>query len=219
MKKVSPRSSDSWGGKPQKRMAATYEKIVRQNLNALFRNPAEDLADRMQAHQRGTRFEFYAFGELCVIQPDQLTLNDKLQTGVLGILISLYALHAKPKKCVLEPFKAFKDFRDSMPYIGAFAAHTQHILNAHVDRIKKHRVRIMAKLNGINAPVELGGDFSFVVFPLPKIALCYIFYQSDEDFPASATCLFSNNAHLFSPVDAQADIGEYTSKTILNLLD
>ena len=200
-------------------MVATYEKIVRQNLNALYRNLAQDLAERINARQQGTRFEFNAFGDPCVIQPDHLTLSNKLQTGVLGILISLYALHAKPEKCVLEPFKAFKDFPDSMPYTGAFAAHTQQILSTHVDRIEKHQSRIRAKLDGINAPEEMGGDYSFVVFPLPKIALCYIFYRSDEDFPASTTCLFSNNAHLFSPLDALADIGEYTSKTILNLLD
>jgi hypothetical protein len=58
-----------------------------------------------------------------------------------------------------------------------------------------------------------------VVHPLPKIALCYIVYKADEDFPASVTCLFSANAHRFLPTDALADTGEYTSKKILEITD
>lgn len=40
----------------------------------------------------------------------------------------------------------------------------------------------------------------------------------DEEFPASATCLFSNNALSFLPIDALADIGEYTSKKIIEII-
>ena len=40
-----------------------------------------------------------------------------------------------------------------------------------------------------------------------------------SDFPASATCLYSNNANRFMPTDRLADVGEYTSRKILNLID
>jgi hypothetical protein len=40
----------------------------------------------------------------------------------------------------------------------------------------------------------------------------------DEKLPASATCLFSNNALSFLPIDALADTGEYTSKKIIELI-
>lgn len=75
----------------------------------------------------------------------------------------------------------------------------------------------METLGGSEAPEGTGGDLSMVLRPLPKIALCYLFYEADEDFPASATCLYSANAEQFLPVDALADVGEYTSKTILNI--
>ena len=106
-----------------------------------------------------------------------------------------------------------------MPYAGAFVTHTQQILVPHVERIEKEKHQIMANLNGHNAPAYVEGDFSFIVYPLPKIALCYIFYEADDDFPASVTCLYSNNARLFLPVDALADVGEYCSKTILKLVE
>ena len=106
-----------------------------------------------------------------------------------------------------------------MPYVGAFTTHTEQLLVPHVAKIKASVHKITKTLKGEKAPSEAGGDFSFIVYPLPKIALCYIFYEADEDFSASVTCLYSNNANLFMPVDGLADVGEYTSRKILNLIN
>ena len=106
-----------------------------------------------------------------------------------------------------------------MPYVGAFTTHTEQLLVPHVAKIKESVQTITKTLKGEKAPSEAGGDFSFIVYPLPKIALCYIFYEADDDFPASLTCLFSNNANQFMPVDGLADVGEYTSQKILKLID
>ena len=105
-----------------------------------------------------------------------------------------------------------------MPYVGAFTTHTEQLLVPHVAKIKESVQIVTETLKGEEAPDGTGGDFSFIVYPLPKIALCYIFYEVDDDFPASATCLYSNNARLFLPVDGLADVGEYCSKTILKLV-
>jgi len=58
----------------------------------------------------------------------------------------------------------------------------------------------------------------FITWAFYITILYYIFYHADEDFSASATCLFSNNALSFLPVDALADTGEYTSKRIIELI-
>ena len=79
--------------------------------------------------------------------------------------------------------------------------------------------RILETLDGRRTDAAGSGDFSFIVRPLPKISLCYIFYHADEDFPAAVTCLYSNNASGFMPIDGLADVGEYTSKKILALID
>ena len=196
-----------------------YAKIVSNNLDKIFSNPVDEMAVALPASQKGRGIVFDAFGAKCRIQPDGIYLNDEKQTGVLGILISLYALHAKPQPSVLEPLKGFKDVPNSMPYVGAFATHTERILVPHVEKIKSASERITEELQGQEAMTEVGGDFSFVVYPLPKIALCYIFYESDEEFPASVRCLFSSNALNFMPIDALADVGEYTSKKIIQIIE
>ena len=199
-------------------MTDNYAKIAQNNLDQLYRDLPIKLAENLPGKQDGDQFIFNAFGETCGIAPDGISLSNKNRSSVFDILISLYALSARPDNCELLPFKAFKEFPDSMPYVGAFTTHTEQLLIPDVEKIKAGLNIIKEELNGEAAPTGTGGDFSMVVYPLPKIALCYIFYEPDEDFPASATCLYSNNARLFLPVDGLADVGEYTSKKILEIV-
>lgn len=199
-------------------MTDNYAKIAQNNLDQLYKNLPDDLARNLPGRQDGNRFAFNAFGETCVIAPDGISMGGKKHLSVFDILISLYALNARPEECVLEPLKSFKEFDNSMPYVGAFTTHTEQLLVPCVEKIQAGLDKIKNRLNGGTAPADVGGDFSVVAHPLPKIALCYIFYEPDEDFPASVTCLFSNNARLFLPVDGLADVGEYTSRKIMEIL-
>lgn len=199
-------------------MTDNYTKIVEDNLDKLYGNLPDDLSKNLPGKQEGERFVFDAFGKKCMIEPKRITLGDKEHSSIFGILISLYALNACPDICIPEPLKAFKEFPDSMPYAGAFTTHTEQLLVPYVAKIKASVQIITKKLKGEDSPTGTGGDFSFIVYPLPKIALCYIFYEADEDFPASVTCLYSNNANIFLPIDGLADVGEYCSKTILELM-
>lgn len=200
-------------------MTDNYEKIVQDNLKKLYHPLAPDLDQRLAAIREGDRFVFNAFGDTCVIAPNRITLGVETAPSILGILISLYALHADTDICVPMPFRAFKEFDDSMPYAGAFVTHTEQVLVPHVTAIKNSLEKIFFALKGETPPAaDTPGDISFVVYPLPKIALCYILYEADEDFPAAVTCLYSSNADRFMPMDGLADVGEYTSKKIINLI-
>lgn len=199
-------------------MTDNYAQIARDNLDKLYANLPCDLAGNLPSDQDGDRFIFKAFGGKCVIAPEGITLGKETPPAVLGILISLYALHACSDTCIRSPLKAFKEFPDTMPYAGAFTTHTENLMIPHVAEIKKAVPAIIETFNGEKSPAGTVGDFSFLVYPLPKIALGYIFYEEDDDFPASVTCLYSQNADRFLPIDGLADVGEYCSKKILDLI-
>lgn len=197
-------------------MGNNYAKLVQNNLQQIYeKRSAEELGRCLPGNAEGKTVSFPAFGQTCRISPEGIWLGEKKQEGVIGILLSLYALHAGTEESVLYPLKAFKDFPGSGPYTGAFVTHTQNVLIPHVPKIGKQMSGIMEKLSGEK---NRDGDFSFILRPLPKIALCYIFYEADEEFPASVNCLYSNNASLFMPMDGLADVGEYTSAAIIRLL-
>lgn len=199
-------------------MGSQYERIMLENLGNLF-NPFPSNADRsIGARIKGKKLYLRAFGEECCIAQDRVTLSGRLEAGPRGVLVTLYARSAQPVPIALEPFKAFKDFPGSTPYQAAFAANTERVLVPHVEDISKSQERLLKTFNDANVPCHSAGDFSLLLFPLPKIALNYIFYLADEEFPASVTCLFSSNALSFLPLDALADVAEYTSKQILELI-
>ena len=117
-------------------MTDNYATIVQDNLNRLYSNLPKDLAKNLPGEQDGGRFIFDAFGEICIIEPNRITLGEEEHSSVFGILISLYALNASSDICVPSPLKSFKEFPDSMPYIGAFKTHTEQLLVPYVDKIK-----------------------------------------------------------------------------------
>ena len=105
-------------------MQNNYGKIVEANLDKVFSDNSRNLFLNLPAEKSGDGFVFRAFGEECKISPAGIYFGTTLQNSVLGILISLYALNATSELCITEPFRAFKELPDSMPYAGAFITHT-----------------------------------------------------------------------------------------------
>jgi hypothetical protein len=200
-------------------MSGNYTQIIENNLARIFQKRPQQLEAALPAERKEDGFEFEAFGRRCRLSPAGIELDRGTETGPLGVLVSLYALHAIDSPQVLQPFISFKEFPQSMPYAAAFTTHTEKPLVPWVATIETAQARNLEKLSGMDAGFIGSGDFAFIVRPLPKISLCYVFYHADDEFPASATCLFSNNAADFMPVDGLADVGEYTSGEIIALLD
>jgi hypothetical protein len=105
-----------------------YEKIVRDNLDKLYQNLPDDLDRLLPGRRQNDQFCLKAFGQSCLVRPDGISIGDELETGVVGILVTLYALQANDDPCMPTPFKAFREFPNSLPYVGAFASHTESIL-------------------------------------------------------------------------------------------
>ena len=197
---------------------SNFAELARSNLMTLFNADPRALAQNLPAEPVGTQFRFRAFGDVCLLGHDGIFWRESSSPGVAELLISIYALNSRPDPARMTPYKAFRELPNSMPYIAAFASHTEAILVPHVGKIEKQRSDLASRLDG---RVESGpecGDFSLILRPLPKIALKYVFYRADHESPASVSCLFSNNAAAFLPTDALADAGELTSRKMIDCL-
>ena len=197
---------------------SNYEEIILENLKKAFNQPVEYLLRALPARGNEQALQFRAFGHDCSLEPERITLSGESDLGPMGLLVSLYAANAVPEQTELEPFKSFKDLPNSMPYHAAFAANSEQVLVPHVSRIEEKTENILSAFQG-SRPDDVSGDLVLLLYPLPKISLLYIFYLADDEFPASATCLFSSNALSFMPLDGLADVAEYTSKEIIRLLN
>jgi len=197
-------------------MSTHYEKIIRDNLAQVYRK-FDELERCLPAMKRGRQFHFRAFGEDCLLDPDGVSFSERPENGPKALLVSLYARYVRPDPVGLDPFKSFKDLPGSMPYHGAFAVNSERVLVPHVPGIEKNQKKILKFFEGEGNPKGAAGDFSLLLYPLPKIALCYVFYRADDEFPPSVTCLFSANADVMMPLDGLADVAEYTSKEMIRM--
>ena len=197
---------------------STYAAIIRRHLAAVFPERAAVLADYPGVITVEDGLRLTAFGRPCRIGPEGVFLDGRPEWGPRAVIIALLAKHAAPDTPLQTPWRAFRELPDSAPYVGAFRAHSEQILVPHIPTLYHRRDAVIERLAGCPPAEEGPGDWSLVVEALPKITLCYHFYLPDEDFPANATCLFSNNAHRFLPTDALADVGEYMSRALITAL-
>lgn len=197
---------------------SAYADIIRGHLADVFQGEAGIWADYPGVTATASGFELTAFGGPCRLTPEGIFFDDRPEWGPRGVIVALLARHAAPERAVETPWQAFRELPNSAPYVGAFRSHTEQVLVPHVPALHRRQAAIGQALHG-RAPEGGGpGDWSLVLEPLPKIRLCYHFYLPDEDFPANVTCLYSNNAHRFLPTDALADVGEYTSRALIDRL-
>ena len=136
-------------------------------------------------------------------------------TGPEGILIGLYAFHAQKEVPHLHPLRSFKQFPEGMAYYGAFSPNAEKSLCPHVPILLQYREEIAVRFSGHINSNPSKCDFSFTLYPLPKVPLYYLFYLPDEEFPASVSCLFPSNVTDFLPAAGLADTAEYTAKKII----
>ncbi len=196
-------------------MAQNYQGIQREYLEKAWARPGAELESALPARAEGGGLHFQAFGEECALSREEATLAGAPATGPEGLLVAMYANYAKDLPVKLHPLKSFKEMPDSMPYHGPFHANAERILVAHVPAIRIHAEEIAAKFSGCVNSDAMSGDFSFTLYPLPRIPLYYIFNLEDDEFPASAICLFAANAIRFMPLDGLADVAEYTARRMI----
>jgi hypothetical protein len=195
-----------------------YLLIQTEHLEAAWSRGEKMLEQALPAIRKKDCFCFQAFGEECELCPEKISFAGKLITGAEGILISLYARNVLDEPPKLHPLQSFKELPDSRPYQSAFVARSEQVLVSHVQKIQSQQEAIAHRFSGRINEDAVSGDFSFTLHPLPRIPLYYIFYLPDEEFPAAVTCLFAADATTHLPVDALADVAEYTGKRIIELV-
>jgi hypothetical protein len=199
-------------------MSQNYLPIRNDYLQQAWARTSAALAACLPAALTEAGLRFRAFGEDCWLSASDITLAGASATNPEGLLIALYASVVPDRPVQLDALKSFKELPNSMPYQAAFAANAEQILVPQVPAIHRQQERLAAVFSGRLNPEPPSGDFSFTLYPLPRVPLYYIFHLPDEEFPAAVTCLFAANALDFLPLDGLADVAEYTSKKLLALL-
>ncbi|WP_448382189.1 DUF3786 domain-containing protein [Desulfosoma sp.] len=194
-----------------------YEEIIRGYLDKAWARSEEGLREAAPAVLEAPGIlTFHAFGLRCSVKRHGVFFDGVLDTGAKGVLTAIYLAVVPTRSAPLHPLKAFKEIPNSGPYQAAFAVHAEQALVPYVPTIRQNLEAILAAFSGHRNTDAPSGDFSFTLYPLPKIPLYYIIHEADDEFPAAVTCLFGGDCPSFMPLDALADVAEYTAQSLID---
>lgn len=195
-------------------MTDRYGAIRDEYLRKAWERTPVELERALPAIAESGGLHFRAFGEACALEPERILLGSRIAEGPEGVLIAMYACGASDEPIQLHPLKAFKELPNSMPYHGAFAANAERALIPQVPAIHRLQQQILEIFSGHPNEDAPSGDFSFTLYPLPRVPIYYVLHLPDEEFPASVTALFGASALRCMPLDGLADVAEYTARRI-----
>ena len=107
---------------------------------------------------------------------------------------------------------SFADLPDGRFYNQAFQGYTGNALAQAFNHDLPAFERLAPGLGG--EPAELG-DASFIFQALPRVPLCVVFWQGDEDFPDSAQVLFDASASHYLTTDSFAILGSAITRRLI----
>jgi len=143
----------------------------------------------------------------CLIGPDGVRAVDGGKPDfTVRIVLAYYILHGGQG----EPagrWAAYRDFKDGAFFHGAFSGMVENNIAEHFSGRMSELEEAAAALGGRPLEAGLGGDFCCRFPALPRVPLALVFYDGDEDFPASARILFDAGAPQFLDMECLAVLG------------
>ena len=189
-------------------------------LKQIYERGVDGLERRLLARREGDEFHFRAFGQDCRLTREGVYMDDVLDSEWAGVLVSIHALNAGEEDVRLYPLQSFKEIGGTIAHGDNWVAYAEKGLIDHVGDIQRDMGKIIAAFDGLDNKGRDGarGDFSFTLYPFPKVPQFYNFYLADDEFPASVKCLIASNAKSFLPVDTIGDVAYVTAKKMVEMV-
>jgi hypothetical protein len=122
------------------------------------------------------------------------------------IILCYYVIHGGDS-AIDGTWVAYRDFKDSAFFMSSFKSQVEiRIAQHYTGRLDSLRGACDV-LGGEEVEGPMKGDLCVRFAALPRVPMLLIFYDGDEDLPASATVLFDQSAHLFLDMECLAVLG------------
>ena len=180
-----------------------YEDLVKKLAQADYRHALVHLG----ACEAGDSVTMEVFGRTCYIGPQGVRATDGERLDFTVRIVTAHYLLRAGRGDLTGEWRSYRDFKDGAFFHGAFSQTSeQRIARIFTGRIADLKIA-SEKLGGEALDEDLGGDFSIRFTALPRIPLALVFYDADDDFPASAKILFDASAPLFLDMECLAVLG------------
>ena len=189
-----------------------YQDLLKQLSPLDLTETSVDIGGKMQ----GSDLEFKCLGSLYRINPRGIRLAHGGDPDVaVGIVICHYILQRGRGEPAGE-WVSYRDFRDSAFFMSNFQANVEERLARHFTGRVADLRRAAARLEGRPHKDLPWGDACIRFQALPRVPLLLVFFDGDEEFPATCKLLFDKAASLWLDMECLAALGGILADFLLN---
>ncbi len=148
------------------------------------------------------------FGEKCCVGAEGVYKGQVKLDAIGSILVVRYLLQAGNAP-MANKWLPYRDLKDGAQFSSFIKANIEDRI-AHAFRGRRDVLaQRLSALGASAAGKDLPGDVALVVHPLPKVPVLSLFWDADEEFPASFQFLFDASALSYLDLEALAVVLQY----------
>ena len=180
-----------------------YQGLAAKLANADFRHAMLALG----ARDAGDKVAVESFGRTCLIGPEGVEAADgDVLDFTVRIVLAYYILHGGSGE-LSGDWAAYRDFKDGAFFHASYSQIVETKIAEDFSGRYEDLERAAVSLGGEPLDAGLGGDLCLRFPALPRVPLALVFYDEDEEFPASARVLYDASAPLFLDMECLAVLG------------
>jgi hypothetical protein len=152
--------------------------------------------------------------DITISYPDFIarSAGSSQELGLDAQAILLFHFRTSRGTSLVGRWIAFSELPDGRFYSSAFQGYTGAALVQAFEGKKEAFEYASLNLGGIPADI---GDSAYIFNPLPRIPLLAIYWEGDEDFPASIQILFDASIIHHLPTDVCAILGSMLTRRLI----
>jgi len=154
-------------------------------------------------------------GQEYVVSSEAVTLRGQKAPEMHAALIRSY-LSSRQSGIVTTPWRGIGDFAGAAA--GSFRERVEAPIALHASELVERASRVLPLCDGSISATMIGSDLAFTVRAFPCVHLHIECSREDQEFPAEAWVLFSNNANMFLSAQELHQLGELFKDRLLGLL-
>ena len=188
-------------------MKDNYELVYGKLLKKLAEVDLADASATLGGKLLENQLEMKFLGMPHVINHQGIWRADKKKANIsIRIVLCHYLLQGGHGE-LTGGWVSYRDFKDSAFFISNFQVNVEDRIVEHFSGKASELERAAKQLDGRSYEEFQTGDVCYYIQALPKVPLLLVFYDKDEDFPASSKLLFDRSAPIWLDMECLAVLG------------
>ena len=196
-------------------MKDNYEIVYRGLVEKLAGIDLPETVTALGGYQHGNHLWMKIVGRPCIISPQGVLNSDGREPNVsIRIVLCHYLIQAGQGKTTGE-WVSYRDFKDSAFFISWYQINSEDRIARHFSGKARELENEAAKLEGEPYTGFQTGDVCYYLQALPRVPLLLVFYDKDEEFPASCKLLFDRSAPVWLDMECLAVLGSIVAGLLI----